>query len=269
MSSLRLLRAFRALRTPQNTKTMSSHFFFPSPSPRHLGLPLSRFYSRGSGGGYGTHSQATSNMTVLYTLMGTNIAIFSYAMYLKVQATQGFSRPFTNFMRKMTLNLTEFRNGAYQTIVTSMFTHADIGHVLSNMVTVYFLGSFLAQAPVITPGRYLIIALGSGISGSVGYLYNRYLQTTKNTGMPDNKSGLGFSGAVMGISTVAACLAPQTRVAIWGIIPMPLWALVTGYAVYDGYYINNADSRIAHAGHLGGLAFGLLYYFARLRGVRY
>jgi membrane associated rhomboid family serine protease len=202
--------------------------------------------------------------------MGTNIAIFGYAMYLKAQAMQGFQQPFIRFMQKMTLNLTEFRNGAYLSILTSMFTHVDIGHIFSNMFTVYFLGSFLASAPSITPLRYLTIALGSGLSGSIGYLFNRYYQVqAQGPGARDYVRGLGFSGAVMGISSVAACLAPQARVAIWGIIPMPLWALVTGYAVYDGYYLNSADSRIGHAGHLGGLAFGLVYYFAKLRGLRF
>jgi membrane associated rhomboid family serine protease len=56
---------------------------------------------------------------------------------------------------------------------------------------------------------------------------------------------------------------------IYGIIPLPLWATVAGYAVYDGYYLNDNNSRIGHAGHLGGLAFGIAYYLLRLRGLRY
>jgi hypothetical protein len=57
---------------------MSSHFFSPS------GLTRSRFYS--SGGAFSAHRlQETNNLTILYTLMGTNIAVFGYAMYLKQQ----------------------------------------------------------------------------------------------------------------------------------------------------------------------------------------
>jgi membrane associated rhomboid family serine protease len=47
-----------------------------------------------------------------------------------------------------------------------------------------------------------------------------------------------------------------------------LWATVAGYAVYDGYYLNDNKSRVGHAGHLGGLAFGIAYYLLRLRGLR-
>jgi membrane associated rhomboid family serine protease len=84
----------------------------------------------------------------------------------------------------------------------------------------------------------------------------------------DYQRGLGFSGALMGITSVAACLAPRAQVQLYGIIPMPLWGIVLGYAAYDGYYLNNANSRIGHAGHLGGLAFGIGYYLLRLRGLR-
>jgi membrane associated rhomboid family serine protease len=45
--------------------------------------------------------------------------------------------------------------------------------------------------------------------------------------------------------------------------------LAVGYGVYDGYYLNDNKSRIGHAGHLGGAAFGFLYYIWRLRGLRF
>ena len=73
-------------------------------------------------------------------------------------------------MQKMTMNLTEVLHGNYLQVVTCVFTHLDIGHIFSNMFTVYFLGRFLASAPQITPLRYVTIALGSGISGSIGTL---------------------------------------------------------------------------------------------------
>jgi membrane associated rhomboid family serine protease len=71
-------------------------------------------------------------------------------------------------MQNMTLNLTDVLHGSYLPIITSVFTHIDPMHLASNMFTVYFLGRFLASAPQITPIRYAAIALGSGISGSIG-----------------------------------------------------------------------------------------------------
>lgn len=69
----------------------------------------------------------------------------------------------------------------------------------------------------------------------------------------------------MGVSTVATCFYPNVRMLLMGVVPMPLWALTAGYIIYDGYFLNDAGATIGHAGHLGGAAFGALYYLLRLR----
>jgi len=199
--------------------------------------------------------------------MGVNVAIFGYGQYLFTAAQQGHVKGWINFNRNMTLNLEDFKNGRWWPLLTSCFTHTNLMHLGSNMLSVYFLGGMLAASPAITPVHFLTIAVGSGLAGSALYLANRYRQV-KERGTRDYTRGLGFSGAFMGISSVAACLMPRMKVAIWGIVPIPLWGLVVAYAAYDGYYLSSTDTRVAHAGHLGGLAFGIVYYLARLRGLK-
>lgn len=254
------------MRAPQSSNSVSTHFFTPARLPQHLGPTRSRFYSGYSPNG---PSQASANTTVLYGLIGANLAVFGYGQYAHSQAKEGYIAPWSKFLRNMTLNSTDFRNGYWWTVVTANFTHIGVGHLLGNMITAYFIGGFLAAAPQITPNRFLIITMGSALTGAAGYLFQRLQISGQNPGKTDYKRGLGFSGALMGINTVAACLAPNLKVQLYGIIPVPLWALVTGYAVYDGYYLDNGNTGVAHAGHLGGLAFGLAYYFFRLRFVRY
>ncbi|KAL6709602.1 hypothetical protein ACN47E_001537 [Coniothyrium glycines] len=237
----------------------------PTPSPPTHVTRTRRAYTGFTPAG---DRQIATNKTILYTLIGTNVGVFLYAMYLKQAAQQGHPKGFVKFMQNMTLNLHDFKAGRYWTPLTSCFTHLDFGHILSNLVTVFFLGRFLAFEPLITPARYLVIALGSGVAGSLGFLVNR-MQATQGARAVDRKRALGFSGAVMGISTVAACLSPRTTVSLYGIIPVPLWALVMGYAAYDGYYLNSEKSTVAHAGHLGGLVFGGAYYLLKLRGLRF
>lgn len=267
---LRLLRTTRLQNTfnkPKNPSHPMSNYFRPS-SPSHLGLPRSRFYSNGSRYGGGGSNQIASNMAVLYGLMGINAAVFGYGMYTKLQFQQGFQGPFINFMRNWSCSLTDVvKNGAWWTILTSTFTHVEVFHLAGNMFTAYYLGRFLCYAPMITPARFLTIAIGSGLTGSVGFLYQRYL-ASGGSGF-DGKRGLGFSGALMGITSVAACLSPATKVYLYGIVPVPLWGMVAGYAFFDGYYVNDNASRVGHAGHLGGLAFGIAYYLLRLRGLRF
>ncbi|EUC35334.1 hypothetical protein COCCADRAFT_24738 [Bipolaris zeicola 26-R-13] len=263
-SLLRLSSALRSLRTPT---TKPPTFFSPSRPPPSLSLPRSRHYSYRNP----TSSQVSANNKVLYGLMGTNIAVFSYAMYLQQQAAQGFPGPWHRFLRTFTLNFSEFKNGNYTPVLLANFTHIHVWHLFSNMLSFYFLGQFLASAaPLITPARFLTIAFGSGLSGSLGYLLSRYYKMRDlSPRARDTVRGMGFSGVVMGVSSVAACLAPHAKMLVYGIVPVPLWGLVAGYAVYDGYFVNSANTTIAHGGHLGGLAFGLLYYFAKLRGVRF
>lgn len=213
-------------------------------------------------------SQVAANTRVLYSLMGINAAVFGYAIYTKTLASQGHPQKFISFMRNWTCNLTDvIRSGVYWQLMTSTFSHLDIWHIGGNMLTAYYLGGYLAASPLITPMRFLTISLGAGVMGSIGFLWQRYF-VTGGKGV-DYKRGLGFSGALMGITSVAACLAPTARVLIYGVIPMPLWGLVVGYAFFDGYYLNDGNSRVGHAGHLGGLAFGLGYYLLKLRGLRF
>lgn len=243
-----------------------SNYFSPSHSPfphNHLGLSRSRFYS----GNSFANARISSNFNVLYGLMGINAAVFGYALYCKAQAQQGFPIPYIQFIRNMSCNLTDvLQEGYYWTLLTSSFAHLDFFHIGSNMFTAYYLGQFLCYSPVITPSRFIAITIGSGITGFLGYIYQRYLAVGGNS--VDHSRGLGFSGALMGITSVAACLAPRAKVAIYGIIPVPLWGVVLGYGLYDGYYVNDGSSRIAHAGHLGGLAFGIAYYLLKLRGIK-
>ena len=207
-------------------------------------------------------------MKVIYGLIGVNTAVFGYVVYTKMQAEQGYQENLINFMKHFTLNLTEVKHGRWYQTVTSVFTHTGLFHYLGNMVSFYFLAQFLATSPLITPGRFLVIALGSGLSGSAYFLFHRQ-QKLRREGGVDRTRGLGFSGAIMGVSAVAACLYPTSKVHLYGIVPVPLWGLVAGYALYDGYYLNENRGRISHAGHLGGLAFGLVYYLARLRFRRF
>lgn len=123
----------------------------------------------------------------------------------------------------------------------------------------------------------LAIALGSAVAGSGGFLLNQKAKIINSAATrirnfgnmrssPQYASAIGASGAVMGVSAVATCLLPTMPISIFLIpISIPLWLVTAGYALFDGYYLDSQTSRTAHAGHLGGLAFGALYYAAYLR----
>ncbi|KAF2443963.1 rhomboid-domain-containing protein [Karstenula rhodostoma CBS 690.94] len=248
-SAMSTFRVARSARSPK----LDSNFFG---SGTRLGLPRRTYYTNHT-------SNFSSNMRLIYSFIGLNAGVFAYATYLQEQARQGHQLPFTKFIQNMSLSpIGVIREHRYWTTITSVFSHLGLMHVAGNMLSFYFMGQMLAVTPGFTPGKIAVLVLGSGLAGSVGWLFT----AMKN----QNYQGraLGFSGSVMGVGTVAAFLYPRTQFMIYGIIPMPLWLLMAGYAVFDGYYLNDRSSRVGHAGHLGGLAFGIVYYFARVRGLR-
>jgi membrane associated rhomboid family serine protease len=198
--------------------------------------------------------------------MGLNTGIFAYGSYLQLQAQQGFQEPALKFIRNMTLNLHDvFQQGKWWTMVTSVFMHTGLLHLGFNMLSTYYLGGMVATIPGMTPAGMLAIILGSGICGSIGFLAVRY-NKVKDSRQYDHVRGLGFSGAVTGLGVVAAFVYPKAQMLLYGIVPAPLWALMLGFVAYDGYYMNDSNSKVAHSGHLGGAAFGALYFLMRMRG---
>jgi membrane associated rhomboid family serine protease len=205
----------------------------------------------------------------MYGFIALNVGIWGYALYTQEQARQGNIKPFVDFQKNFMLNLNwVVDEGRYWTMLTSTWSHLGLGHIAGNMISFYFLGDFVVRTPGIGPGRFLILIVGSGLMGSLMTIIQRK-EAARATGGYDMKRGLGFSGSVMGVSAAAACLYPKSKVALYGIIPVPLWALVAGYFAYDGIFYNDPNSTIGHSGHIGGLIFGVVYYVTALRGVAF
>jgi len=242
---------------------MPSAFFSPH-SAHRSGLGR-RLYS--SHNNYDYANIFAQNRNLIYGIIGLNAGIWAYGSYLQIQAGQGYQEPAVKFIRNMTLNLHDvFSEGRWWQVITSVFTHTGLLHLGFNMLSTYYLGGMVATIPGMTPARILTIVLGSGICGSLGYLAVRY-NKVKGTRQYDRNRGLGFSGAVTGLGVVAAFVYPKAQMMVYGIIPAPLWALMLGFVAYDGYYMNDNNSKVAHAGHLGGAAFGAFYFLMRMRGL--
>jgi len=138
------------------------------------------------------------------------------------------------------------------TIVTSMFVHAGFGHILFNMISLYFLGSFLLR---LTGERdFLIVYFLGGILGNVLFilLANPLLM------------GVGASGAIFALGGALAAIAPRIRVFVFPIpAPIPLWAAIALFLVISFL------PGIAWQAHLGGLILGLGAGFFLKKGKTY
>ncbi|WPO92914.1 MULTISPECIES: rhomboid family intramembrane serine protease [unclassified Chryseobacterium] len=140
----------------------------------------------------------------------------------------------------------------YIRLLSSGFLHADIMHLVFNMLTLYFF------APIVIQGfgniGFIIVYLGAILLGNFLSLYIYQKQPWY--------SAVGASGGVSGILFASIALIPDLKIYLFFIpigIPGYIFGLVYfGYSVY--MMLNpRAHDNIGHAAHLGGAFLGLIY----------
>jgi membrane associated rhomboid family serine protease len=148
--------------------------------------------------------------------------------------------------------------GEFYRLLSHMLVHADFAHLAFNMMTLYFIGSYLEQ----------IWQLQFGLMNSRIYLFLLYVvgglcatlwPMIRNQDNPSYRS-LGASGAVSAI-LFAFILWDPTQSLYLMFIPIPIPAYVFGplYLAFEYYSMRKGKSGIAHDAHIGGAIFGVLF----------
>lgn len=133
------------------------------------------------------------------------------------------------------------------TPITYMFLHGDLWHLLFNMIGLFFFGPQLELR--LGGRRFLWLYFLSGIGGAaLSFVFT------------PQAAIVGASGAVFGILLGYARYWPETRIFIWGVLPIQARLLViimAALSLYSGF--TGAQSGVAHFAHLGGFAAGYLF----------
>lgn len=133
------------------------------------------------------------------------------------------------------------------TFVTYMFVHADLWHLLFNMLGLFFFGPPLEARW--GSGEFLKYYLICGLGGAVLSLV-----------FAPGAAIVGASGAVLGVMLAFALNWPDSPIYIWGIFPVKakwLVAFIGFMSIMSA--MGGARDGIAHLAHLGGLVAGLVY----------
>jgi membrane associated rhomboid family serine protease len=144
------------------------------------------------------------------------------------------------------------------TIVTYMFVHAGLTHILFNMIALYFFGPRVEQR--IGSERFFSLYMISGITGGL-------LSFVFAPAAPI----VGASGAIFGVMLAYARFWPRDRIYIWGVLPIEARWLVIGYTVLSLWWgFGGGASGTAHFAHLGGFVGGFLclLYMQRHQGTK-
>lgn len=142
--------------------------------------------------------------------------------------------------------------GEYHRFVTHGFIHADGGHLLFNMITLFFFGSVMERvfAPYIGTSGYVAFYLG----GIVVAMLPSWLNHRSD---PDYRS-LGASGAVSAVLFAFILIQPWALIFVF-FIPVPAIVFAAVYVVYSIWSERQARDNINHSAHLWGAAYGVLF----------
>jgi membrane associated rhomboid family serine protease len=133
------------------------------------------------------------------------------------------------------------------TIITYMFLHGSIMHILFNMLGLYFFGPRVEQR--LGSNRFLWLYFLSGISGALLHML-----------LAPQSPIIGASAAIYGIVLAFARFWPTDKIYIYGVLPLEArWLVIITilYAIYSG--VTGSLSGNADFAHLGGYVGAYLY----------
>ena len=177
------------------------------------------------------------NLTPIWVLIGTN-----FLFYVATLVRRDL------IISLLGLQPLSFPNEPW-TIITSMFVHASLWHLIGNMFTLFFFGSYLLR--LVGEAKFLLVYFVGGILGNVFFILLGHPYAT----------GFGASGAVFALGGALTVMRPKLKVFIFPLpVPIDLWMAVIG-----GFLLISFLPGIAWQAHLGGIILGLIagYIFRR------
>ena len=202
------------------------------------------------------YRQGTMLMRIIYI----NIAIF---VLLHLMALVGIfiNVPDQEMVMWVQLpsNLRELLHEPW-TLITYMFAHYDLLHILFNMLWLYWMGRIFLE--YFTPKRLSALYLLGGLGGAALYLLAMNL-------LPhfagSNGHLIGASASVIAIVVAVAIWAPEYKIGMLfiGEVSLKWVAIITIGIDLLSIDVGNAGGHIAH---LGGAAVGAIYATAMRHG---
>lgn len=132
----------------------------------------------------------------------------------------------------------------YYRFLTSIFLHADVDHLFSNMLVLFFLGNGLEKriGHIKYGVLYFLSAMGGQLLSAVYESYYGNMFTS-----------VGASGAVFGV-IAAVFVMVIIQGGKWEDITLSRMLLMIGYSLYSGFISENVNN----AAHIGGFVAGCL-----------
>lgn len=133
-------------------------------------------------------------------------------------------------------------------IITYAFLHSttNIEHLAFNMLGVWVFGNPIER--YVGPRRLLALYFASVVTAALTQL----LVPPLFGALPGPT--IGASGGLFGLILACAMMFPHSKVAVYFIVPMPIWLFATLYACLELFLgVTGSQAGVAHFAHLGGM----------------
>lgn len=183
------------------------------------------------------------NLTPLWVLIGVNVLVF-----IATSISSGSILEVSQHIAAQAGVSAITISSQPWTIITSLFIHDGIYHILFNMLTLYFFGMYVLA--LVGETRFFLVYFIGGIVGNALFML-----------LAPNSIAVGASGAIFALGGVLVVLVPRLKVMIFPLpIPMDLWI-----SILISFLLLTFVADVAWQAHLGGLLTGIVagYIFKR------
>ena len=217
-----------------------------------------RDYMGGDYRGGGSLKRAFAGWSAVKFLIVLNVVSFVAGAF----ADKAFG--FGAYYQLFELSWQNLAQGKIWTVLTYSLLHANLLHIVLNMIGLYFIGTPLER--IIGAKKFFAVYLFGAFFGAFAWLA---------TSVGDTAGLVGASASVMAVFAAFCFFYPPVPITflIFFVLPVSMrpMTMLKIAAVFEAlglaYSLSGGDAAIAYAAHLGGMAAGALFAVSFQRGL--
>jgi membrane associated rhomboid family serine protease len=217
-----------------------------------MGIYDREYYRREGPGFLASFTERGQACTALIVV---NIVAFVVQLLTRDWAFDADGFAYSPFTHALWLDPERVVHGEVWRLLTYSFLH-DTGtpwHILFNMLFLWWFGTDVED--LYGPREFLAVYLLSAVLGGVAFTLAWLADPT------NGQVCLGASGAVTAVMVLCALHYPSRIILLFFFLPVPIWAFVIFQVAQDLFgFVSRTAGHTAVTVHLGGAAFGFLYY---------
>lgn len=192
-------------------------------------------------------------------IIATVVVFLLQIFFTRPSTEQGFAPEISVVQDWLELDTAKVMSGQVWRLFTTALLHDrnNVTHILFNMLLFYWFGRSLESQ--YGSREFMLFYVVAAVLASVAFVG---IQLATGDRVP----GIGASGAVMGVVCLFTMWNPGYTIRMYFLFPIQIRFLLAIYVIYDLHPLllqlsgSAPNTGVAHAAHLGGLAFGYLYW---------